>query len=378
MGEAAREAMGAKFDELEAVPEVEADEPVIEAGPENEPDAADDGVVEAPEEPSGKTRDESGKFTKAKAPIVTKRPQLGEKTVTAPGKPGVITPTKAPIPGTTTQTELKPPSSWKPEAREKWAALPQEVQREAVRLDREVRQAMQQAAEKSKGYEAMTQAAAPYQAMIQASGADLPTVTRQLLSTAYELQYGPPNRKAQLISHFIKSYGLNNEDGIKLLAAELDGQPGQAQPQYQQQQPQYRDPRVDQMLAQMQQAKQQHEGELSQAAASSIEEFAQGKEFFDDVKELMGELQETAGKKGRLLDLDKAYTIATQMHPDVSRVLQERAARSSANAVTASTQRAKLAASSIKGAPSMGNGAGGGKQSRWEVLSDKYDEMLEQ
>lgn len=92
-------------------------------------------------------RDDKGRFApKAKdaAPEQKSLAAPPQAPSTAPAATDAAPPSPAqPSPAA---ADLRAPSSWKPAAREKWAALPPEIQQEVVRVDREIRQTMQETA----------------------------------------------------------------------------------------------------------------------------------------------------------------------------------------------------------------------------------------
>lgn len=337
-------------------PEVEAPAPAT--APEDtsltaeaDPTGSTGDATPAPDEAESSTtgRDKSGRFAKttltpapkAATPAVTQAPTNGAKTGTAP--PQAAT-------GTATAPEVaKAPQSWKPEAREAWAAIPPAAQAEIVRRDREVAGVLQSAAQKSRFGEAVQSAVGPYEAQIRAEGSDPVRAIGSLLQTAQALRTAPPQHKAQLVAHMIKSYGIP----VEMLAAALDGEPMQGQ-QGQQNGQGYVDPQaiaqqVEQRILSQFQA-QRAQG-LANRARDDISKFSEGKEFFDDVREHMADLLEVAARRGISLTAEDAYNRACQLEPQVSAVLKQRALASQANVNNASTQRTRAAGSSVRSQP---------------------------
>lgn len=314
--------------------------------------------TETPAEPpkAALARDPKGRFAAKMAEIAAekaaaraKTPPPADGTAKAPVVPKKVT-TAVTTPAEAPKAEGQPPSpkapqSWKPHAREKWATLPPEVQAEAVRVDREARTALEQASKARAGWDAFTRAVSPYQAMLAADGADPIQAVGSLLQTAAQLRTAPPPQRAQLVADIVRTYGVD----ISLLDAALAGQPaqnGQAQ-----QQAAYRDPRVDGLLAQLQQAESHRAQSLHQTASTDIETFAGGAEFFDDVRADMADLMEMAAKRGVTMTLEDAYNRAIQVHPEVSKVVTQRREAEAANANQASTQRSRAASVSVRTRP---------------------------
>jgi hypothetical protein len=180
---------------------------------------------------------------------------------------------------------------------------------------------------------------------LQAEGVDVMKATENLMNLASPLRVGTPPEKAQLAAQIIRSYGV---DIAALDHALVNPQQG-AQPQ---QQGMYQDPRVDQLLAELNQAKQARAETLATKAASEVEQFGGSKEFFDDVRDEMADLMEVASRRGIDMTLDQAYERACKLHPEISRVLEAREAATKAGNSNQSTLRAKHAASSVRGTPS--------------------------
>jgi hypothetical protein len=126
----------------------------------------------------------------------------------------------------------------------------------------------------------------------------------------------------------------------------------------QQQQP-ATDPRVDQLFAQMEQAKHQRAQQEAQAADDAVVEFAKTHEFTDDVREDMADIIEIAERRGQKLDLETAYKRAIGMNEEISNVVRQREAAKQATTAKAATSKARAAASSVRssGPPPKGGPA---------------------
>ncbi|RKH09002.1 hypothetical protein D7X74_30430 [Corallococcus sp. CA047B] len=243
----------------------------------------------------------------------------------------------------------KAPQSWRPAAREKWAALPAEVQQDITRREREMAVAYQESAQHRKLAEGFQRVVSPFAGMIQAEGGDPFKAVGTLLQTAAALRTAPPAHKAQLVANIVKTYGISIEDLDAALA-------GHAPPPGQQAQQQPVDPeamasRIRQEVIQGMQ--QQHRSTMGARAQQETEAFlASGEaEFMDDVRDDVADMMELAAKRGVALTLKDAYNRAVLAHPDVSKVLKQREQAQQANAAQASTQRARDATSSIRTTP---------------------------
>lgn len=182
---------------------------------------------------------------------------------------------------------------------------------------------------------------------LQAEGVDVLTASANLMQLSSRLRFGTPPEKAQLAAQIIRNYGVD----VNALADALDGIPSPAGSQMQQQ-PMMQDPRVDQLFAQLSQMRQSREQQIVEKAVTEVETFGSDKEFFEDVREDMADILDLATKRGIDLPLDQAYERACRLHPEISKVLVARERATQAGNLRGSTQRAKDAASSVRGTPS--------------------------
>ena len=346
----------------EETPEVSTDEPddlrtdLESAFDDAAAPAADSGSSEGESkseasESSGQPRRPDGKFAKKVAEDSghgASDSEAGAKPVgaatTAPTGQPVTVQEISPV-----QEPIKPPASWKPAAREHWATLPPAVQAEIARREGDTTRVLNETTEARKFRETFQAAVTPYEAMLRSEGSDPIQAVSSLLETARQLKSGSPQQKAAMVAQIVKGYGVP----IEVLDAALAGQPYQGQ-----QAP--HDPRVDQLFAQIEQAKQQRVQQEAQAADDAVTAFGASKEFFDDVRDDMADIIEMSERKGKKLDLDTAYNRALRMNDEIVAVMRQREEAKSVANGKASTQRAKSAASSIRssGPPPKGGAPG--------------------
>jgi hypothetical protein len=284
-------------------------------------------------------RGEDGKFIKSSEPKVTP-------------DPAKLPEVAKPIPDTAVQpvvAKKKPPAGWRPLAKEKWDGLPPEVQDEAIRRDREINMALQDASEARQFHQKWREMAGPYEPMFRGQGSDSVQAAQYLFQQYAALATSPPQTRAQTLATWINQF-LPGEEGIQLLSNVLAGSAGQQAPQ--QSQPQYRDPRVDEIYNTITQAKQYQARMIEQQAAQAVSEVEQ-EEFFDDVRPIMADMIEVAARNGLTLSPKDAYTRAVLVHPETKKVLEQRQAAQSANA---STARSAQAAVSVRSNPASGDG----------------------
>lgn len=349
---------GALESAFEAAEAPEAPAPQADASP----------AVESPEpeakESSDRPRGPDGKFVKKAAEESSHgaaESEVGEKEAggTPPASPPVVA-EKA----TAAPPVPKPPASWKPQAREAWAALPDHVRNEILRREGETSKVLSETAEARKFRETFQQAIAPYEHLMRAEGAEPLRAVQSLLHTASVLRTGPREQAAQMVAQIVRAYNVP----IEALDAALAGQPVPAQAPVQ-------DPRVDQLLQQIEMAKRDRAEREAAEADSLISEFGSDKEFFDDVRQDMADLIEVAERRGQKMDLETAYKRAIAMNDEISAIMRQREEAKAATTAKAATSKAKAAASSVRssGPPQRSPAPGASLRdelaSAWEQLS---------
>jgi hypothetical protein len=251
----------------------------------------------------------------------------------------------------------KAPQSWKPGAREAWSQLPPDVRAEVHRRERETQRIVQETAQARQVTDFVGQLQQKFAPALQAEGVDALTASANLMNLASRLRFGTPVEKAQLAATIVRNYGVDVNalaDALDSMPAgmqQLHGQPGQPQ----QQAGMYQDPRVDVLLQQLQGLQQSRQEQVIQTAVKEVESFGSDKEFFEDVREDMADLMDLAAKRKIDLSLEQAYERACKMQPEIARVLDAREAAKRAGNRNGSTQRARIAASSVRGTPSGGS-----------------------
>lgn len=309
-----------------------------------------DEAAAAPGKDDARTRDEHGRFTKPPegqkpAPAVAAKP--GEKAPPPTVKPTApitaAAPAKAP-----TGTELKPPGSWSPMAREKWAALPPEVQADVHRREKEHAQTLERAAPTFRVGQAFQQMVAPFEGLMRAQGAEPLQAVGAVLQSYAVLSMGSQEAKGQVLAKLFRSSGLP----IEALAAAIDGAapaPGQAQG--------FDPSRFEQQLlakidARNQQQRQQH---VVSQATQEMEQYLQGVPFGEDLREDMGDLMAAAAQRGKVLTAEQAYRRALQFdeHRELRDILKQREDAQAAEAKQAQADKARAAGSSVRGQPAQ-------------------------
>lgn len=306
-----------------------------------------------------RARDEQGRFAKDGE---KKPPDKGGKVATAPIVDGKGAPPPVVKPGEAKVLPFKAPHSWRPAAREELAKASPLIQAEVTRRERETTMALQRAAETEKAHGQFRTAVQPFEHAIRSRGGDvIPTITN-LLQTAEALYSAPAPMKAQIIARMIQNFDVP----VETIAAALNGAPAPTGQGAQHQE--LRDPRLDKFLQQQEEQTQQRLNSIRAHYDTQVEEWAAEKPYFEDVREEMADLMESAGKRGRPMTFDQAYKMAIQFHPDIQALEQQREEAEKARTSVTATERLRHAGSSVRNEPA--GGASGGPRPGEDMRSD--------
>lgn len=274
---------------------------------------------------------------------------------------------EAQTPDTKTQTTeqsaeaptVKPPVSWSKDTHEYWHSLPPAIQQEVLKREKDFERGLQQKAEKYKPYDEIEQVLAPRRQSLQARGLNEAQAIQRLFAAQEMLDRDPLTGLAQIA----QSYGID-------LGSLLQSQGIQNVPQV--------DPTVMQMQRQLQMLQAEREQEkLSRQQyeqsqiQTQIEAFKANPEndLFDLVKEDMAVLLQSERAK----NLDEAYKMAVRMNDDAFRLWQAKEAAKRTPAPDPKiVQKAKAAASSVKGSPNGMTAADAPKASLREELEAQF------
>lgn len=342
-----RSAVSESFDKAlaaDAAPPAEVEAAPAEAAPVEEPAADPETPPEPKPDADGRVRGPDGKFASVK-------PAEGVKATAAPI--GTLAPVAE------QQPWQKPLQSLKPEAREKWASVPPEVQQEIHRRERETAMAIQRASESTRQAEPILRAIAPFAQQLAARGQVPEQVIGNFLRTEQALSHPDERQRASVLLQAMRTYGVS----VEALASAIEG--GQAPATQQQIDPQALvQQAVQGVLGHLGQQSQQT---ANQQAATALEAFsASGKgEFLEDLKPTMAAMI----KAGLATDLQSAYDAACWADPRIRGIIQQREASKKAANATASTQRARAASTSVKSDP-------GGLQNGKAPPGDSWEEHL--
>lgn len=254
-------------------------------------------------------------------------------------------PEEAPV----VEPKLSAPGTWKAVARERWADLPVEVQREVTRREREISKMFSDTAEARKGHAAFQETVRPFEAMIRSEGADPLSAVNEMLRFSGALRTAPGDTKAAMIAALVHRFGVPVDRLDAHLAGMIGGQrvaPGAPTPQ------EFRDPRVDQLIARAQAAERERDGQYTRVAEEKVGKFAESHEFFDDVLDDMEMIYETRLRKnpGVEPDLETVYAQAVQLNPEIAQIVTQRK-QASAMVGDQSVRRSKVAGKSVRSEP---------------------------
>lgn len=249
------------------------------------------------------------------------------------------------------------PASWKKEAKGDWGALPLHVRQEVYKREMEVERVLKETAPIRQQIQEIQNVVSPYMARIQSAGVTPVQAMNELFKADFVLATGSAQSKAQMMAKLVKDYGVSIEDLDAAIVAGMQGQ--------QHAQPQGFDPnyvnqlvqqQLNQALAPIFQERQQREQQVVQQATQTVEQMSLDPKYpyFDDVREDMADLIEVASRRGVALSLEDAYNRAVAINPSASGQQSRQAMMTQANQQHQQAQKARIAASSVNGAPASG------------------------
>ena len=302
--------------------------------------------TELTNEPVERARDESGKFAakEAQAPADEPAPQV-------PAEP-----------------EIKPPSSWKPEAKEAYIKAErgepltaQEIKlltAEANRRENDYHKGLEGYKSHAQRAREFEQALQPYQQTIQQMGLDGPTAAARMLQVEHTLRYADPATKAQMLNKIAQDYGID---------LGMAQQVPQQDPQTQYLMQQLNELRNTQQM--WQNTIQQQEREKANYELTNFSSTGE-KTHFEAVRNDMADLLES----GKAQSLEQAYEMAIWMRPDVRQTLieQQRIEAQKKYEEQQRATRAKTASVSVKGSSPSSSGSQPVSGSLRDILSAQF------
>lgn len=278
------------------------------------------------------------------------------------------------------------PKSWKVATREHWVKLPKEVREQVQQREAEITQFIGRHGAAIQHKQQFDEVVQPFMPFIAAQQSTPMRAFHGLMTTAARLTTGAPQQKAVVIAEIMDNYGIDAKTLDEVLFARLNGrQPVGSPPVHDGQPPAWAKPLFS-FVTEAQQAKQSREQRIQQEAARELEAMEK-KPFFSDLRQDIGFLMDRAGAKGELMTMEQAYQKARKMNPEVDKILTQREKAAAASNGATALEKARKAASSIKGAPSTGaTGSATGKPNgkagdtpidRRTALSQAFDSLSE-
>lgn len=316
-----------------AIQEKYAGEEEAEApAPEVEPPAAE--AVAAETDAPSRARDETGKFAKEAAKPAEK---AAPAVKAAPAKEAV-----APEPAEAGAPEVardinRAPSTWKPAARADFEKLPATVRAEIHRRETDFLNGQSQLLPDAKFGKSVAEIVAPYRLLIEAEGGTPERAISDLLRSAAALRMGSPQQKVNTLAQIGRLYNVD----MRAFA-----NPGAPQ---QQQQP-LQDPRVDQLLAQLNQERQQTAQREQQTLEGTVsnwmgENDAQGKplrpylgDVMNEMSALVPQIRTQSPSLSHDQVLQQAYERATWGNPEIRTLLLQQQTQGASQTRSADNQ----------------------------------------
>lgn len=282
-------------------------------------------------------------------PVVTgDKPTIEPKKADGPaatpaqeGKPPLEVKEPAAAPGVQAAVEgLKAPAQWKPAVREKWNALPREVQEEVLRREADSMRLIGSVGPKIRLADEVHAHMQPFAEVLQNNNVSASAFVGDLFTTVKTLASGNPQEKAEVIANIVQSYGVDLRVLDSLLSQRLQAGPQVVHAQA--------------LAARAQAVLSQNASNIEHQSALDAEKAIAAfgadpkHEFLDDVRDLMADLVES----GRAKDLEDAYSAAIWAHPDIRKILLQREATSRAAAKGGRAAAARRASAAAHGTPS--------------------------
>jgi|GEM_PF-1956045 hypothetical protein len=270
----------------------------------------DELVVESEEEPKEEAKEEAKEETK-------EEPQPEEETQEEEADSEDVTEERE------TQSK-RPPSTWSAKGKASFSKLPKHIQDEIIKREADIGKGISMYKQAANYGRSIGEAIKPYEAMIRSENSDPIKTVQSLLNTAYRLRSGTPQQRGQLVMQIAQQYGA---DLSQYSSANAENTENQEIPELQQ----YLNPlqekinNLEQVYASQQQAVQQ---QTQQEAVTSIGSFQNQVDekgnirnvHFDDVRNDMADLIESAERQGRQLSLEEAYETACWANPQIRSV----------------------------------------------------------
>ena len=262
----------------------------------------------------------------------------------------------------------KAPASWKPAAREHWNKIPKGAREEILKREKEIDLGLQKASGHRKIADEYASVIRPFEQLIRSQNSTPAQAITNMMHTASRLALGSKTQKAQVVAEIMKNYDVDVEALDTLLAGKtLPAEEDKITKILEKQLAPLRE-FVGEFQNTRRQSEQQTEGQIQQ----ELETFAADpkNEFFNDVVDDMADIMELASNRGQKITLEAAYAKACGLHPDVSKVINQRQAAKKPN-----LGQKRHAASSIKGDPGEAPSSKKDGADMRQSLMESWDEL---
>lgn len=262
-----------------------------------------------------KLRDEQGKFARAAETATPDKVQSAEQST----KPADIKPAEpaqtAPV--ATIDPSIQPPSSYTNEGKSEFLKASPALQKEVLKREADFHKYLHNQVEPMKQAATFGQdiykAIQPFENTIRSWNTTPAQAIQALFHADQKLTQGSPQEKLRAFTELAKGYGIDLSQGLPEQAP-IDPNVEYLQRQNQQamQAAQAAHQKIQRMEAEFTQRQQASEQEQLN---SVIEQAKQGKPHFDELRQEIGMILQSAINKGQLVTIDQAYEAAMWQSP---------------------------------------------------------------
>lgn len=229
-----------------------------------------------------------------------------------------------------------PWQSWKKDAQEKLSKLPEDVQNVILERQEQFHKGIEQYKEAANYARTIDKSIAPYKEYMQSLGVTPEVAFPNLLKTEYTLRMGSPQDKLEMLQKLAHDYQIPME---ALASVPFDPEVSRLKSQ------------LDYTRAQLEASNSFRQSHEDTQIQSHINEFAEGREFFEDARLLMADLLD----RGLADNLEEAYDKAIRLDVNLFNKVQQaqnlQAQKNSLVQANQAAKAAKAAAVSVKGSP---------------------------
>lgn len=257
------------------------------------------------------------------------------------------------------EAKLEPVGHWKTKGKSTWDKLDKESQQEILNREQEVSQGFAQVSQRLKSLEEVEKVLAPRAQTIQQFGTTQAQVVDRLFQWMEALGHPNPAIKSQAFKTLAQNFGLNLDQLTPKQQENFEQAGNNNSNQDPNNPPQWFGEFTQQVQSEIGTLKQTLDSQKQAAADAFVANWAKDKKYYNDVRQLMGQLLSSGAvpMKGDQLDLDGAYETAIKIHPQVAaQVQQEMSEKAKADAKAKSDQEAKERAAKLASAKRAGSG----------------------